>query len=271
MSARYYPHYWGPHNQLALTYIDMGRFEDGLREGQEASRLEPNTEAPWRRQLDALMCLSRYAEADGVAAQVRGLGIDGARIHQRFLELAYLENDEQGVAREIQWFAGKPDEYLSFGLQAARLNMHGQRRRSHDLYERAADTARRQGLRYVADEFEEADAREEALAGRCQRTQGLRRPALALALCGNAADAEKLVAENSQRFPNGTLWNAVQRPEIEAAEALDRKEADKGIELMAAASVRARLSGCALRAGPALPRNEERCGGSGGVPQDCGP
>ena len=127
-----------PHNQLAVTYIDLGQFEQGLNEALLAARLQPDVEAPYRRQLDAYMCLDRLPEADAVAAKVRTLGIDGSRIHQRFLELAYLE--------EIRWrsrerFAGlqvKPEEYLSFGLQAANLNMHGQRRASHEQYEFAA-------------------------------------------------------------------------------------------------------------------------------------
>jgi tetratricopeptide (TPR) repeat protein len=143
LSARNYPRNWGPHNQLSLTYIDMGQFEEGLKEGQESAQLEPHVEPPWRRQLDALMCLNRLPEAEVVAAKVRALGIDGSRIHQRFLELAYLQDDHPSIAREIQWFSGKPEEYLSFGLQAAYLNMHGQRRESSEEYQRAAETARR--------------------------------------------------------------------------------------------------------------------------------
>jgi hypothetical protein len=50
---------------------------------------------------------------------VRAQGLDGARIHQRFLGMAFVENDQAAIARETQWFAGKPEEYLSFGLQAA--------------------------------------------------------------------------------------------------------------------------------------------------------
>ncbi len=194
LSARDYPRNWGPHNQLSVTYIDMGQFEEGLKEGQEAARLEPHVEPPWRRQLDALMCLNRLDEAGAVAAKLRALGIDGSRIHQRFLELAYLQEDHPAIAREIQWFSGKPEEYLSFGLQAAYLNMHGQRRESSEQYQRAAETARRQGLRYVAEDFEEADARADALAGNCQSVHRLGRPALALAMCGETAEAEKLAA-----------------------------------------------------------------------------
>jgi DNA-binding winged helix-turn-helix (wHTH) protein len=231
LSARNYPRNWAPHNQLSLTYIDMGQFEEGLKEGLEAARLEPHVEAPWRRQMDASMCLDRLPEAQAVAAKVRALGIDGSRIHQRFLELAYLQDDQASVAREIQWFSGKPEEYLSFGLQAAWLNMHGQRRQASREYQRAAENARRQGLGYVADDFQEADARADALAANCQSTRRLGRPALALAMCGETAEAEKLATETSKRFPNGTIWNAVQLPEIEAM-----IEPAKGIELLTSAS-----------------------------------
>ena len=229
LSARNYPRNWGPHNQLSLTYIDMGQFEEGLKEGQESAQLEPHVEPPWRRQLDALMCLNRLPEAEVVAAKVRALGIDGSRIHQRFLELAYLQDDHPSIAREIQWFSGKPEEYLSFGLQAAYLNMHGQRRESSEEYQRAAETARRRGLRYVANDFEEADARANALAGNCQSARRLGR--LALAMCDETAEAEKLAAETSKLFPDGTIWNAVQFPEIEAM-----IELAKGVELLASAS-----------------------------------
>ena len=150
--------------------------------------------------------------------------------------MAYVEGDQAAIAREIQWFAGKPEEYLSLGLQAANRNVHGQRRESHKLYQRAAETALRQGLRNAASEFEEADARADALSGNCQTARRLGRPALALAMCGDAAQAEKLAAETSKLFPNGTIWNAVQLPEIRAAIALKRDQPAKSVELLASAS-----------------------------------
>src|ERR1700720_444990 len=42
-------------------------------------------------------------------------------------------SDDAAAAREIQWFPGKPEEYLSFGLQAANQNGLGQRRESSKL------------------------------------------------------------------------------------------------------------------------------------------
>jgi DNA-binding winged helix-turn-helix (wHTH) protein/tetratricopeptide (TPR) repeat protein len=235
LATRNYLHRWGSYNQLSLIYIDMGRFEEGLKQGLEAARLEPNVEPPYRRQMDAYICLDRLLEAHQVAATAQAHRIDGPRIHQRFLELAYVEDDKAAIAREIQWFAGKPEEYLSFGLQAADLNLRGHRRESHEMYQRAAETARHQGFRYVADEFEDADARADALSGSCQTADRLGRPALALAICGETAQAEKLAAETSRRFPNGTIWNAVGLPEIQAVIALNRDEPARSVELLASA------------------------------------
>jgi tetratricopeptide (TPR) repeat protein len=231
-----YPRFWGFHNDLSAEYIDLGQFEEGLKEGQEATRLDANVEPPYRRQLDAYMCLDRLTEAKQLAEKLRARGLGGARIHQRFLEIAYVEGDDAAAAQEIQWFAGKPVEYLSFGLQAANQNALGQRRESSKLYQRAAETALRHGLRNAAAEFEEADARAGALSGNCQTVRRLGRPALALAVCGDAAQAEKLAAGISNLFPNGTLWNAVQLPAIRAAIALKQNQPAKAAELLASAS-----------------------------------
>ncbi len=231
-----YPRSWGFHNNLSTEYVDLGQFEEGLKEGQEATGLQANVEPPYRRQLDAYICLDRLTEAKQLAEKLRARGLGGARVHQRFLEIAYVEGDDAAAAREIQWFAGKPAEYLSFGLQAANRNALGQRRESSKLFRRAAETALRHGLRNAAAEFEEADARADALSGNCQTVRRLGRPALALAMCGDAAQAEKLAGETSKLFPNGTLWNAVQLPAIRAAIAVKRDQPTKAVELLASAS-----------------------------------
>jgi tetratricopeptide (TPR) repeat protein len=59
---------------------------------------------------------------------------------------------------------------------------------------------------------------------------------LALAICGNTGQAERLAAEASETFPNGTVWNAVQLPEIRALIALTHNQPAKSVELLASAS-----------------------------------
>ena len=236
LGIRKFPRDWAFHNALSAGYIERGGYEDGLKEGLESVRLQPGVEPAYRRVLDAYICLDRLSEARQLAQKLRTQGLDGLRIHQRFLEMAYVENDSAAAAGEVHWFAGKPGEYLSLGLQAANHDVHGRRRESHTLYLRAAEEALRRGFPNVAAEFEQADARSDALMGSCQAARRLGRPALALALCGDAAQAEKLAAETSRLFPNGTIWNAVQLPAIRAAIELHRDQPARSVELLASAS-----------------------------------
>ncbi|MEO8096973.1 MAG: protein kinase [Acidobacteriota bacterium] len=236
LATQNFPREWGFPNNLSNIYNDMGQFEEGLKSGLEAVRLEPHVEPPYRRVMDSSMSLDRMNEAKEWAQKARAAGIDGPRIHQRFLEIAYIEGDQAAAAKETQWFAGKPSEYLSFGLQAAWRNVLGQRRESSKLYQRAAESALRQNLRAVAAELEEADARAAAWSGNCETVRRLRRPALPLALCGDVAQAEKLAAETSKLSPNDTLWNAVQLPSVRAAIAMRQDQAQKAVEVLASAS-----------------------------------
>jgi tetratricopeptide (TPR) repeat protein len=235
LGTRNYPRNWGFHNELAYVYIELGQFEDALKEGQEAARLEPIIEQPYRRQLDAYMRLDQLSEANGVREKALAQGRDGANLHRRYLEIAFIEGDHAAAEKEIKWFVGKPEEYFSFGLQAREADSLGQRRKARDLYRRASETALRRDLASIASDFNASDALADALIGSCQGVRKLGRPAFVLALCGDAARAEKLAIEGSKRLPNGTLWNAVQLPEIRAAMELTRGQADKAIELLAPA------------------------------------
>src|SRR6266568_9170535 len=104
LGIRIYPRQWGFPNNLSVSYNDVGQFEKGLEAGQEAFRLQPNAEPPYRRLMDAAMCLDRLDDARKFAQKARTQRIDGARIHQRFLEIAYIEGDQAAAAREIQWY-----------------------------------------------------------------------------------------------------------------------------------------------------------------------
>ena len=236
LGSENYPRLWNFPNFISENYINLGDFEQGLKQGQLASQLQPDAEHPYRRILDAYMGLDRLDEASKVAQQLQATSMGGARIHQRFLEMAYLQEDLAAANREIQWYAGKPEEYLSFGLQAAYRNVLGQRAESSKLYKRAAEAAQRLGLHDAAAGFEEADARADVLSGNCNTARHLGRPALALALCGDLDGAEKIAAETSKHLPDGTIWNAVQLPEIRAAIELQNNQPAKAITLLASAS-----------------------------------
>jgi hypothetical protein len=82
----------------------------------------------------------------------------------------------------------------------------------------------------------------EAAVGNCQAATRAGRPALALALCGDAVGAGKLAAAKTKQQPNGTLWNAVQLPAIHVATELRRDRPAAAIEILAAATPYERAS-----------------------------
>ena len=186
LGSRMYPRDPGFHLELSTINMDRGRFEDALVEAQEAARLQARNESPYRWELSAYMRLGQMTKASDVAKQARALGFDGARLHSRFLEMAFINDDVAAAQHEIEWYAGRPEEYLSFGLRAAKADSLGQREKARDLYRRAADTARRQGLSGAASDFAASDSVAEALVGDCRTVRRAARATLALALCGNS-------------------------------------------------------------------------------------
>jgi len=234
--VRNYPREFSFHTELAAYYAYIGQFEEELQEGQEALGLEPGSENPYRREMDAYMGLDRLDEAKQVARRANAQGLNGPALHQRVLQIALVDGDRVSAEKEIQWFAGRSEEYFSFALQARNADSFFERAKAKDFYRRASETALHQSLASVASNFSEADALADALIGNCQSVHGLGRPPLGLAICGDMANAGKFAADQSKLFPNGTLWNGVRLPELRAAMELERDQPAKAIELLAPAA-----------------------------------
>ena len=212
-----YPRYWGSHSELSLLYSSMGQFQQAVEEAETAIRFEPRAESPRRNLMRAYIGLDRFADAAKALSEARKIGFGGAKLHAIALEAAYLREDAAAATQELAWFAGRPEEYLSFGAQAVRADALGSRKEASALYQRAAELAQQHGLKDARDDYEDTNAVAEAATGNCQSVARTGRPALALALCGDAAGAEKLAAATSRQQPNGTLWNAAHLPAIRAA------------------------------------------------------
>jgi predicted Zn-dependent protease len=75
-----------------------------------------------------------------------------------------------------------------------------------------------------------------AWVGNCQHPTYTLQVALPLALCGDAAAAQKAADETSKHYPADTLWNAVLLPSIRAAIELNRDEPARAVELLRSAS-----------------------------------
>src|SRR5262245_54854127 len=89
--AQSYPRYWGTSGELSFLYRTMGEFEKALEEGQQAVRLAPRLEPPYRNQASAYARLGRLGEAKELSGKARAQQLDGPRLHQQLLEIAFIE------------------------------------------------------------------------------------------------------------------------------------------------------------------------------------
>lgn len=248
--ARAYPRAYAPHNDLGIIYWSTGEWEKALAEYQEAARLEPRTAYPQSNQVGLYRCLERFDEAKAVAEKLVARKLDSPTTHVALLQVAYAQGDQAEAEKQIQWLTGKQEEYLSIDTQAANAAVLGQYRRAMGLLERGGEMARRRNLAGTAARFQSAEAEGLALGGNCQEAREKARAAafpdpapsdtlqkgLPLAMCGDAATAQKMADDTSKQYPLHTLWKAVWRPAILAAVELNRNQPEQAIELLQSAS-----------------------------------
>jgi tetratricopeptide (TPR) repeat protein len=139
-----YPRSGAAHYVLGNTYESLGRNEQALLEYEIAAR-SPAYVAPL---VATYIGFKRFDEAR-VAAKTA----DDPAIHRNLLRLAYLEGEPAAAAKEIQWFAGKPEEHLSLMEQARNALRHGDNKQAAALAARATALASQHNLQGVADEL----------------------------------------------------------------------------------------------------------------------
>jgi tetratricopeptide (TPR) repeat protein len=248
--SRTYPRESAPHNNLGVVYLHTGDVEKALSEFQEAERLEPRVAVPYGNQARAYAALDRFDEAKAVAEKAFAQKLDPPGIHTALLRIAYIQGDRAEAEKHVRWMTGKAEEYQGLQVQVQNAAFLGQLRKGKEFLQRAEEIARRRNLPESAARFQVWEMLIGAWVGNCEaaRNKALAatvpdqvpsetlQVALPLALCGDAAAAQKAADETSKRYPVDTLWNAVYLPSIRAAIELNRDEPARAVELLKSAS-----------------------------------
>ncbi len=146
---------------------------------------------------------------------------------------------------------GKPGtEDLLLDAQANTEAWYGRLKAARELTRRAADSAQHNDAKEAATRYLAQGAVREVESGNRELARGdadasvklapkgrwRATAALALALAGDTAGAEKLAAQLDKDFPLDTLVQRYRLPTIRAAVALQRKDPKRAIELLRAGS-----------------------------------
>ena len=245
-----YPRDWYPYNGLCLEYEDTGRFDKAVEEGLEAVRLNPNHFVPYQNLGWAYVGLNRWDDAKAVFESLIAHKADGTVTHSILYEIAFVQGDAPAMERQAAWARGRSDEYSMVSTEAAAAFFQGKLKVGRELNRRSIEMARQHKLDEAAAGQMASGAAVEAEFGndglvREQAATALRlspgrgvveSAAVALALSGNANQAQVLAQELVRRFPLDQFVRSIWLPTIGAAIELDRKNPARAVELLRAAA-----------------------------------
>jgi tetratricopeptide (TPR) repeat protein len=161
--------------------------------------LNPHSSLAYERVAETYEGLSDWAQAKAVLEAAVAAGRDSMSVHEHLFELALIDGDAPGMARQVSFAAGRIDEDEMLQGQADAAAFQGKLAASRELRLKAARAVEREGLHESAAIIYSDQAVIESLCGERQRTleQVARVPSSAqttLALV-NAAEALANIGE----------------------------------------------------------------------------
>jgi tetratricopeptide (TPR) repeat protein len=239
------------YTELGFVSATLGNWEKALEEWRVAIRLDPNNGLLYYLLSLAYMSRNRLDEAQAVFKQAEERKLEAEFLLQSRYWLAFLKGDTAQMAQLLSAAMGKPGaEDLLLAAQADTEGWHGKLRDAHELTGRAMDSAQHNDAKERAAAYQAEAALREVEAGNREQARAEAHAAvklapnrdvraiaaLALARAGDTAGAEKLAAELDKAFPLDTLVRRYWLPTIQAGVALQRKDPNRAIELLKAAS-----------------------------------
>jgi eukaryotic-like serine/threonine-protein kinase len=242
-----YPHYWKPYHALSDLYLSIGQYARSVEAGREAVRLNPDVAAAYSNLAGALVSLERHQEAKEVYRQAMARGFDAPEYHYYLFWLALFDNDTTVMRQEIDWF-DKSNSHPHFApiLKSLEAVLQGRWREALAQSSRAREIAAHRELKGELVWLARQNALRGTALGDCKiarqqaaqvlassnRTEDLARAALALALCGEDAQAQLLLTRMAQRFPKDTLLKGLWLPTVQAAIELQRGNHQQAIDTL---------------------------------------
>ena len=242
-----YPRDGGPYSNVAFISASLGDWEKTLEETREELRLEPNNVANYLNLGNAYVNLNRLDEAEAVYKQAEDRKLEGELLLAGRYLLAFQKGDAVQMAQLLSAGTGKPGtEDLLLATQADTEGWYGKLKNAHDLTRQAMDSAQHNDAKETAAAYQAAAALREVESGNREQARAEADAALklgpnrdvralatlALARAAATPAAEKLAVELDKTLPLDTLVQRYWLPTIRAAEALERKDPKRAIELL---------------------------------------
>jgi eukaryotic-like serine/threonine-protein kinase len=247
-----YPRAALPHVYLAgAIYPVTGQYAKAVEHGEEAMRLSPNFSPAYALSMTNLIALDRFAEAKATYDQANERKLINGFFTRFLYYIAFLQNDEPGMAQQLAGAAGKPGlENILLAMAADTAAYSGRLEEARKLTQQAMDSANRLGEKEAAATYSFLAGLREALFGNVDEarriaTSAANRPsghdaeyarALTLAFSGDDGRAQTLAEDLAKSFPESTIVQFNFLPTLRGRLAFNRGNSTEAIEALQAAA-----------------------------------
>jgi tetratricopeptide (TPR) repeat protein len=243
--AQMYPRDDSPVGNMGLLNGYLGQYEKALTHARDALGLHPESGLRYANVTQANLHLGRLEEARSVARDAQAKSLDSPYLRLYLYQIAFAQNDVQGMEQQVSWAAGKPGvEDVLLSVEADTAAYFGQIGKARQLSKQAMTSAELAEERETASSYAAAAALREALFGNAvEARQGSAAAlalssgrlvkfgsSLALALVGDSDRAQRLADELAKGFPTDTVVNFIYLPTIRGQIALSRHDFARAIE-----------------------------------------
>lgn len=221
-----YPKNPGIRVELSIYHLDLGQDEEAIKEAREAVRSSPKYSHGYTLLAISLLRTNRFAEAREVLEQGLAQNLNNNHFYQYLYPIAFVQGDTGAMRQQVDRLAGTLYEAESLGAQAQAAAFAGKLRQARKLSDQAITLAEQHNLKDSARRLAMEAATREAVFGSCQQARqyytralavrlGMAYPMtlpIALALCGESAQAQSFSDKLHSQYPNATKFHAVWWP-----------------------------------------------------------
>ncbi len=245
--AQTYPRDEEPQVYLWFVYTAMGDYPKANAAALETLKINPGSGNNVVGLAYSYQWIGQLDQAKATTKESRAHGVDSPWLPLVLYMVNFLQHDAAGMQQQVADATGKPgvDDQILF-LQSETAAYLGQFRNAQELARRAADSAQRASQKETAAEYHSHSAIREALVGDMpsakrdaqtalalaagRQVEGF--SAIALALAGDSAQAERLAADLGKRFSEDTVVKFDYLPMTRAAIALHSSDGNRAIDAL---------------------------------------
>jgi tetratricopeptide (TPR) repeat protein len=249
--AQTYPLDGRAHGIGSIVYFSLGQYDKMLEDYRPW--LKPNFAIMYAGLANVYLCLNRLEEAQATAKEALAKNLDSSYLRLELYQLAFLQNDGAGMAKQMAWASGKRGiEELMLSNEADTVAYYGRLRNARELSRQAVALAKQAEETETAARYEAAAALRESLFGNVAEARATAASALelstsrdvqygvslALALAEDSlrgqVQAEELADDLAKRFPEDTIVQFNYLPTLRAQIAINHHDASKAVGFLEA-------------------------------------